>query len=69
MATFNIEFKLKLTDLETLETKIVPLPDQENIFEIFCGEYQIIYVVDKDGKARPAMAHITVVDNFDIELV
>ena len=60
---------LNVTNVKTKRTKIIPLPRNENIFELFGGEINEILIVNKKGKAKPAMAFITVVDTNGTELV
>ena len=66
-----VEFKLDVTFVETGETQIINLPTNEDIFQLFnpnCPE--IIYIVDCNGSAQPALAFITVVDqNNNVSLI
>ena len=53
MASIKIKFMLHILDEDSLETNIIPLPRNDNIFTIFKGRRQRIHLVDKDGKAMP----------------
>lgn len=69
MATTSIRFMLNVTNVKTKRTKIIPLPRNENIFELLGEKFNEILIVNKKGKAKPAIAFITVVDANGIELV
>ena len=68
MDSIAIQFMLHVMSTETLEKKIMPLPRNENIFELLEGKYNLIYIVDNSGQASPAIASITVVDKNGTEL-
>ena len=63
-----IRFKLNVTYVATWEARIIDLPKNTNIFQIF-RHPEVIYIVDKHGKAEPYIAFITVVDHNNNELV
>ena len=70
MDFINIEYKLKVTFLQTGEALIVPLPTNKDIFEMFDkNTTEVVHIVDMNGEAQEALAYITVVNNDGVELV
>ena len=69
MDSITIKFRLKIENEKTGEKKILPLPHNDNIFEVLGHKYNDLYIVDKNGEATLVVAFITVVDANDKELV
>ena len=69
MDLITINLKLKVVYKDTQKTEILPLPRNENIFELLGKKCNELYIVDKNGKARLAEAFITAVNANDKELV
>ena len=63
-----ISFKLNVTEVATWEARVINLPRNEDIFQIF-RQPEVIYIVDNRGNAEPHIAFITVVDHNGNELV
>ena len=63
-----ISFKLNVTYVATWEARLINLPQNENIFQIF-RQPEVIYIIDNHGNAEPYIAFITVVDHNGNELV
>ena len=63
-----ISFKLNVTEVATWEARVINLPRNEDIFQIF-RQPEVIYIVDNRGNAETHIAFITVVDHNNNELV
>ena len=70
MDLIKIRFMLNVCYKKSSKTRILPLPKNDNIFELFPNkEPEPILIVNSKGKAKEAMAFITVVNNHGFELV
>ena len=63
-----LTFKLNVTVIPSWEARLINLPRNEDIFQIF-RHPELIYIVDNRGNAEPHIAFITVVDHNGNELV
>ena len=69
MSSITVKFKLHVTFNKTFEKKLIDLPSNENIFQIFNSGEELIYIVDNNGNAEPAMAFITLVNENNVQVV
>lgn len=69
MDSIRIRFMLNILIVETLETRILPLPQNNDIFQLFPRRLEPMFVVDSNGRAMAAVGFITVVNENGIEIV
>ena len=64
-----MKLMLNVLIVETLETRILPLPRNPDILQIFPGRFTPLWIAKSNGKAMGAVAFITIVNENDVELV
>ena len=69
MDSVKIKFKLNVFIKKSSKTRILPLPKNDNIFQLFPNKFEPLLIVNKKGKATESVAFITVVDENGDELV
>ena len=53
MLAKSVQFMLKVFYVETMKTKILPLPDNIDINQIIDNQEEMIRIVNKKGEAEP----------------
>ena len=68
MLAKSVQFMLKVFYVETMKTKILPLPDNIDINQIIDNQEQMIRIVNAKGKAEPAIVNVIVVNEYGIPI-
>ena len=64
----SIQFMLNVFYVETLENKILPLPDNIGIDQMIENQDQMIRIVNKKGEAKPVIIRVIVVNEYGIPI-
>ena len=67
--TMKLQYMLNVLVVETLQTLLLPLPHNRNILEIFGTRLEPLFLISSKGRPIPAVASITIVNQFGKELV
>ena len=68
MLAKSVQFMLNVFYVETLKRKILPLPDNIDIDQMIENQEQMIRIVNKKGKAEPAIVCVIVVNEYGIPI-
>lgn len=67
--TMKLQYMLNVLIVETLQTILIPLPHNRNVLEIFGTRLEPMFLINSKGRAMPAVAQITIVNQLGEELV
>ena len=66
MATHRLRFMLKILFVDTLESRIMPLPANTEILQLIGARREPLFVIFNNGQIRPAVVYITLVNENNI---